>query len=219
MREAGVAGDGLPGRLVNAGPIFGVPLLCGWRAGEGLADRGFGRGGGGMSDKASGETESFSESVMPAADELEALLLGSVRRACFDRGCWSSADSASSLKRAFMRGVDPVFFRCGFVMGDLPTLAFALVFAVLVFLAFLATSPAFAAGVFASRSMPSGELVVVLARLRSNIAIGSGWACNAGEVSGLKYAFGTENGCSMGKWLSKGVTAGETSGVKDICTS
>lgn len=36
-------------------------------------------------------------------------------------------------------------------------------------------------------------------------------------MSGLKYAFGTANGCSMGKWLSKGVTAGETNGVKDIC--
>lgn len=85
MSEAGVAGDGLPGRVANVGPIFGVP--CGPRAGEGLADRGFGRGGGGISDKASGETESFSESVTPAADELEALLLGSVRLACFARGC------------------------------------------------------------------------------------------------------------------------------------
>lgn len=113
-----------------------------------------------------------------------------------------SADSASSLKRAFIRGVDPVFFRCGFVIGDLPTLVFALAFAALFFLAFLATSPALPAefaDVFASRSMPSGELVVVPARPRSNMAIGSGCACNAGEVSGLKYALGTVNGCSMGK--------------------
>lgn len=35
-----------------------------------------------MSDKVSGDTEPFSESVTPAADEFEALLLGSCRLAC-----------------------------------------------------------------------------------------------------------------------------------------
>lgn len=50
-------------------------------AGEGLAERGFGRGGGGISDNVSGETESFSESVMPADGECDALLLGSRDRA------------------------------------------------------------------------------------------------------------------------------------------
>lgn len=105
-------------------------------------------------------------------------------------------------------------------MGDFPTLAFALAFAVLLFRTFLAISAGFGAGAvgaFASRSMPSGELVVVAVMPRSNIAIGSDWAWSAGEVSGLKYAFGTAKGWSTGNWLSKGVTAGETSGVKDIC--
>lgn len=130
-----------------------------------------------MSDKASGETESFSESVMPAADELEALLLGSVRRACFARGCWGPADSVSSVNRAFKSGVDPVFLRCGFVMGDFPTLGLALTLAALVFLDFLAVSAALVGGAeggFPSRSMPSGELVPAPARPLSNMAMGSG---------------------------------------------
>lgn len=120
-----------------------------------------------------------------------------------------------------MSGVDPVFFRCGFVMGDFPTFVFDLVLAALLFLTFLARSPWFcagAAGALPSKSIPSGELVVVPAAPRSNTAIGSDCACRAGEVSGLKYAFGTVNACSIGNWLSSGVTAGETRGVKDICT-
>lgn len=35
-------------------------------------------------------------------------------------------------------------------------------------------------------------------------------------MSGLKYALGTVNAWSMGNWLSRGVTAGDTKGVKDI---
>ena len=76
-----------------------------------------------------------------------------------------------------MSGVAPVFFRCGFVMGDFPTLALALVFAGLVFLPFLAESleigPADGGGL-PSKSIPSGELVVVAVdRPRSNMAMGS----------------------------------------------
>lgn len=76
-----------------------------------------------------------------------------------------------------MRGVEAVFLRCGFVMGDFPTLVFTRLFAALDFLDFLAKSPTAgvdAAGGLASRSMPSGELVVVPAlSARSSIVIGS----------------------------------------------
>lgn len=159
--------------------------------------------------------------MIPAADEFEALLLGSTRCDCFALGSCGSIVSAKSLKAcAFMSGVDPVFFRCGFVMGDFPTLVLDLVFATLVFLAFLTRSPVPIANVwvgFVSKSISSGELVVVMGSPRSKTAIGSDWACNAGEVKGLKYVLGTANCCSIGNWLSKGVTAGDTNGVKDIC--
>lgn len=95
-----------------------------------------------------------------------------------------------------MSGVEPVFLRCGFVMGDFPTLALDLVFAVPVFLAFFPRSPAdgpVCGIVMPSRSMPSGELVVVAERPRSKTDMGSDWACKAGEVRGLKYAAGTVN--------------------------
>lgn len=69
------------------------------------------------------------------------LLLGSCRRVCFGAGGCVSTVSASSLKAcAFMRGVEPVFFRCGFVMGDFPTLVLALAFAAVLFLVFFAVS-------------------------------------------------------------------------------
>lgn len=157
-------------------------MFCGCKAGEGFADLVFGRGGGGISDSASGETESFSESVIPVVDELEANPLVSICRVFFEgRGCVSaglSACSVSSLKVwAFMSGVAPVFFRCGFVMGDFPTLALALVFAAVVFRPFFAksfgTGPV-DGGAPASKSIPSGELVVVAVdRPRSNMAMGS----------------------------------------------
>ena len=73
ISEAGVAGDGFPvGREAKAGATVGVEPPCGWRYGEGFAERGFGRGGGGISDSVSGETELFSESVAIAVYELEA---------------------------------------------------------------------------------------------------------------------------------------------------
>lgn len=206
--------------------MVGVALFCGCIHGEGFADLVLGKGGGGISDNASGETESFSESVIPAVDEFDANPLGSVCRVFFEgRACGSaglSACSVSSLKVwAFMSGVAPVFFRCGFVMGDFPTLALFLVFAALVFLPFFAKSPETGpdeGGWLASKSIPSGELVVVAVadRPRSNMAMGSDWACSAGEVSGLKYALGTVKAWSMGNWLSRGVTAGDTKGVNDI---
>lgn len=52
--------------------------------GEGFADLVFGKGGGGISDSASGETESLSESVIPVVDEFEANPLGSVCRVFFE---------------------------------------------------------------------------------------------------------------------------------------
>jgi hypothetical protein len=159
-----------------------VALFCGCIHGEGFADLVFGKGGGGISDSASGETESFSESVIPVVDEFEANPLGSICRVFFEgRACGSAGLSACSVSSlnvwAFMSGVAPVFLRCGFVMGDLPTLALALVFAGLVFLPFfamsLATGPDDGGGL-ASKSIPSGELVVVAVdRPRSNMAMGS----------------------------------------------
>lgn len=160
---------------------------------------------------------------MAFADEFEALLDGSTRRIGLEAEDCGSTVSARSLRAwAFISGVDPVFFRCGFVIGDLPTLALDLVFAVLFFFVFfprsLVDGAVCEAGI-PSRSIPSGELVVVTERPRSNTAMGSDWACNAGEVRGLKYALGTANAWSMGNWLSNGVTAGDTNGVKDICKS
>lgn len=154
------------------------------------------------------------------ADELEALLHGSGRCVGLEAETCGSTFSARSLRAwAFMSGVD-AFFRCGFVIGDLPTLALDLAFAALVFLVLFPRSLVEGAGCGAgtpSRSIPSGELVVVTERPRSKTAMGSDWACNAGEVSGLKYALGTVNAWSMGNWLSNGVTAGDTKGVNDIC--
>lgn len=61
ISEAGVAGEGFPvGRGVALEAMIGVEPPCGWMQGEGFADRGFGRGGGGISDSLSGETELFS---------------------------------------------------------------------------------------------------------------------------------------------------------------
>lgn len=70
----------------------------------------------------------------------------------------------------------PVFFRCGFVMGDFPTLALTRVFAAALFLGFFARSPGLGAGAgirLASDSIPSGELVDVADIPISNITIES----------------------------------------------
>lgn len=127
---------------------------------------------------------------MAFVDEFEAWLEGSVRRAGIETCDGASTVSAKSLRAwAFMSGVEAVFLRCGFVMGDFPTLTFDLAFTVLVFLVFLARSPvdgAVCEDGMPSRSMHSGELVVVPERPRSKAAIGSDWACSAGEVRGLK---------------------------------
>jgi hypothetical protein len=72
--------------------------------------------------------------------------------------------------------VDPVFFRCGFVIGDFATLALARVFAAALFLGFFAMSPelGFDAGIgLVSHSSPSGELVAVEEIPMSNMIIGS----------------------------------------------
>ena len=105
-------------------------------------------------------------------------------------------------------------------MGDFPTLALFRVFAAALFFGFLTVSPELGAGfggTLVSDSSLSGELEVVADIPMSNRIIESDWACSAGEVRGLKYALGTAKCWSMGNWLSSGVTAGETSGVKDIC--
>lgn len=118
---------------------------------------------------------------MPGVDELEAMLPSS--------GSWElvvasvrgsirlSAVSASSLRAwAFKSGVEPVFFRCGFVMGDFPTLALARVFAAALFLGFFARSPELEMGAefgLTSESIPSGELVAVADIPMSNINIES----------------------------------------------
>jgi hypothetical protein len=60
IREAGVAGDGMPGS--NTWPGMWCAWFWGAKKGDGLADLGFGIGGGGMSINvlswsASGDTE------------------------------------------------------------------------------------------------------------------------------------------------------------------
>lgn len=75
IREAGVAGDGMPGSC-TPGTLCSGPVR-----GDGLADLGFGTGGGGMSMlmsfKFSGDTELLlSESVSRPADEEEVDIAG-----------------------------------------------------------------------------------------------------------------------------------------------
>jgi hypothetical protein len=114
--------------------------VCAARKGDGLADLGFGIGGGGMSISvlswsASGDTELLcSESVVPGVAEDEVGSAGN--GSC----CSCSAASTNSLSIcSFMRGVEAAFFRCGLVIGDCRTLAFALLGAF--FLAFFVVSP------------------------------------------------------------------------------
>lgn len=193
---------------------------CVWapRKGDGLADLGLGIGGGGMSINvlswsASGDTELVcSESVVPgvADDDVGSAGNGSCCCSC-------SAASTNSLSTcSFMSGVEAVFFRCGLVIGDCRTLDFPFLGAL--FLAFFVVSAE------PVMKPPRGELsmlsftgLVVIERcVCSYDTMLSFCACNAGDVKGLKYAPGTVNWASIGKCVSSGVTAGDTSGVNSI---
>lgn len=112
-----------------------------------------------------------------------------------------------------MIGVDTIFFRWGFTMGDWRTLGF-LALATLLLRALLARSIEVGGGTIVSRSISWGEFVVLVLPPKPRRV--SFCACKAGDVRGLKYAPGTVNCVSTGKWASKGVTAGDTSGVKAI---
>lgn len=101
-------------------------------------------------------------------------------------------------------------------MGDCRTFAF-LGRVVLLLRTFLERSPGFVGAGGDSISMSTGEFVAWVERLPSNEASGSFCACNAGDVKGLKYAPGTVYWLSTGKCESRGVTAGDTRGVNDIC--
>jgi hypothetical protein len=157
--------------------------------GDGLADRGLGIGGGGISIiklslRASGDTELLcSESVVPAVDEDEVGKAGNGSCCC---SC--SAASTNSLRTCSLRtGVVVCFRRCGFVIGDCRTPGLALFVAF--FLGFFTLSAEFVIGPDPTEVPPSiltGELVVTVPCLCSKEAMLSFWACNAGEVSGLK---------------------------------
>jgi hypothetical protein len=221
MREAGVAGDGFPD-VVWWEVMTGVLLPCGCICGEGFADFGLGKGGGGISESVSGETEAFSESVASMATAPGGCEFPCVVETCSmvrfpDDRCCSSASSVRAW--AFNVGVVPVFLRCGLVIGDCRTFGLALTFAAFVFRTFFARSFALPASCAAegplSKSISPGELVFAAPNLWSYGAAPSFCACNAGDVNGLKYAPGTVYCVSMGNVGSSGVTAGETSGVND----
>lgn len=98
-------------------------------------------GGGGISDRASGETDAFSESSVdvPEAGVVFAAL--------------SAVDSASSLKIwAFMIGVEAVFRLCAFTIGDWRMLPF-LVLDTLLLRGFLDESGKLGTGPLFSRSI------------------------------------------------------------------
>lgn len=82
---------------------------------------------------------------------------------------------------------------------------------------FFERSPALVGAGGDSMSISIGEFVACVECLPSNEASGSFCACNAGEVKGEKYAPGTVYWVSTGKCESRGVTAGDTNGVNDIC--
>lgn len=67
------------------------------------------------------------------------------------------------------------------------------------------------------RSISTGDDELVGPRKGSNMERESFWECRAGEVSGLKYAAEAANADSVENCVSSGVTAGDTSGVNDIC--
>lgn len=141
-------------------------LVCGAIYGDGLADRGLGMGGGGISAggaisfRASGETES-SESVIPVVDDEEVCIMGVGR----SWGSWlCSTLSARSLSTwAFMLGVVAVLLRSGFDIGDCLMPDFALALAAFLRI-FLARSPGVELCIGwafdESSSISTGELVV-----------------------------------------------------------
>ena len=100
--DAGVAGEGFPlsGSAGGSGAIG--PPVCACIYGDCRAERGWGTGGGGISDNASGETEASSDSVETV--DVEVGFGG--------RSVFSAADSASSLRTwAVMAGVEAFFLR------------------------------------------------------------------------------------------------------------
>lgn len=79
INDAGVAGEAIPGR--GGCRVVGTPLFCGAMYGDGLAERGLGSGGGGISTggasfRASGDTEPSSESVATVVEEEEVCIMG-----------------------------------------------------------------------------------------------------------------------------------------------
>lgn len=139
ISDAGVAGDILPCNVCNMG-FATAPWGSAWD--EGRAERCFGTGGGGISDKVSGETEPFSESVRPTGDPLCPCGAGGGKRWCCESWLCCN-DSASSLRAcAFMLGVVWGFFFNGLEIGDCRTLPLPLTLEAVLFLgtAFFATS-------------------------------------------------------------------------------
>lgn len=170
-------------------------------------------GGGGMSERFSGDTDPFS------SDSSVAMFVGIVSR---DRSSPPLVIFVSviSLKTWDTKaGFDAVFRRCGFDIGDCRTPLFRLDLAALFFRVFFDKSDALLWLAGRSGFGTSGEFVEVLFALCSYPVAGSVCACSAGEVRGLKYAPGTVYAASTGKLGSRGVTAGETSGVKANCAT
>lgn len=108
---------------------------------------GCGRGGGGISERFSGETDAFSDS---------SLLMGAGK--AVEGNIWSRPSSFTS-RRAWetIFGVAVVFLRWGFEMGDCRTLLFAFALEALVLRAFFARSTT-GSCVAVSTSISAGEL-------------------------------------------------------------
>ena len=110
---------------------------------------------------------------------------------------------------------EPFLRLLGLTIGDCRTLRVVRGFCKDFLLVFLEREIELAGAECESRFMSMGEFVDPDSRW-SYIDGCSFCACRAGELKGLKYAPGTVYSGIL-KWASRGVTAGETSGVKAIC--
>jgi hypothetical protein len=200
INEAGVAGE------PSAKRSAAIEFFCAGIYGDLLADDGGGAGGGAINDRCSGDIEPFSDSSVLAVEWDE--LFG------FERATLGFEGSRISPRAwAGMFVVEPFFPLRGLVMGDCWTFRAPRPFCG-GFLPVLERMVVLGGAELESRFISTGELVVFEC-IRSKVKVWSLCAWRAGELRGLKYAPGTVYS-GMLKCASRGVTAGDTSGVKAI---
>lgn len=201
INEAGVAGEPSAAKRSAA-----LEFFCAGIYGDRPADDGAGSGGGAINDRCSGDIEPFSDSSVLAVewDELFGFEPATV-------GFEGSRISPRAWAGIFV--VEPFLLLRGLVMGDCWTFRAPRPFGG-GFLPALERMVVLGGAELESRFISTGELVVFEC-IRSKVEVWSLCAWRAGELRGLKYAPGTVYS-GMLKCASRGVTAGETSGVKAI---